>query len=150
MTVTRTSTEIAAPAAAIYALAAATERWPLILPHYRFVRVHRSAGEHRIVEMAAWRHCFPLRWIAEQTNDPHRPHVAFRHIAGPTRGMEVEWTFEPAGDGTRVTIEHRLDFAFPLAADFLGKYVVSEYFIEGVAKRTLACVKRLAQTPTGG
>lgn len=145
MTVLSTSIVIAAPAATIYEFASATERWPLILPHYRYVRVRESEGARRIVEMAAWRHVFPLRWVAEQTNDPHRPHIAFHHIAGPTRGMDVEWAFEPSGDLTRVTIEHRLTFAFPVVGPALGRYVVGGYFIDGVARRTLARMKVLAE-----
>jgi ribosome-associated toxin RatA of RatAB toxin-antitoxin module len=145
VTVTSTSIDIAAPPAAIYALAAATTRWPLILPHYRYVRVRERHGMRQIVEMAAWRHIFPLRWVAEQINDPSRPHIAFRHIAGPTTGMDVEWTFEPAGPITRVTIEHRLRFAFPILAEPIGTYVVGGYFIGGVAGKTLACMKRAAE-----
>jgi ribosome-associated toxin RatA of RatAB toxin-antitoxin module len=95
--------------------------------------------------MAAWRHIFPLRWVAEQINDAQRPHIAFRHIAGPTRGMEVEWLFVPAGDITRVTIVHRLDFALPMLSSVLGRYVVGGYFIAGVAERTLSCMKRVAE-----
>ena len=145
MTETRTSIAIGAPAAAIYALAAATPRWPLILPHYRYVRVRERDGARLVVEMAAWRHIFPLRWVAEQINDAQRPHIAFRHIAGPTRGMEVEWLFESAGDITHVTIVHRLDFALPMLSSVLGRYVVGGYFIAGVAERTLSCMKRVAE-----
>jgi ribosome-associated toxin RatA of RatAB toxin-antitoxin module len=150
LNVTSTSIEIAAPAATIYGFAAATARWPLILPHYRYVRVRVSDGQRQIVEMAAWRDCFPLRWVAEQTNDALRPHIAFYHIAGPTRGMEVEWLFEPLGERTRVTIVHRLDFAFPVFAGFLGKYVVGDYFIDGVASRTLRCMKAISEATVAG
>jgi len=145
MTVTSTSIDIAAPAATIYEFAAATARWPLILPHYRYVRVRERDGARQIVEMAAWRHIFPLHWVAEQINDAQRPHIAFHHIAGPTRGMEVEWVFEPAGERTRVTIEHRLDFAFIVFSAFFGKYIVGDYFIAGVAARTLGCMKQIAE-----
>jgi ribosome-associated toxin RatA of RatAB toxin-antitoxin module len=146
LNVTSTSIAIAASAATIYTVAADTARWPLILPHYRYVRVLERDGTRQIVEMAAWRHCFPLHWVAEQVNDPVRPHIGFRHIAGPTRGMEVEWVFEPFGPQTRVTIVHRLDFSFPIFARFLGKYVVGDYFIEGVASRTLRCMKAVSET----
>jgi ribosome-associated toxin RatA of RatAB toxin-antitoxin module len=136
---------IAAPAATIYALAAATERWPHILPHYRFVRVLDDRGAVRVVEMGAWRDAIPVRWTAEQTNDPARPHIAFRHIKGWTRGMEVEWIFEPLERGTRVRIEHRLAFEFPIASDWLGEHVVGNFFVRNVAGKTLACMKRLAE-----
>jgi uncharacterized membrane protein len=145
MTITRNTLEIAAPAETVYALASATERWPQILPHYRYVRVLAENGATRLVEMSAWRDVFPVRWIAEQTNDPATPHIAFRHVRGWTRGMDVEWLFERFAGGTRVTIEHRLEFAFPFAAGWLGKHLVSDYFIHGVAAKTLMRMKTLAE-----
>jgi uncharacterized membrane protein len=145
VTITRNAVEIAAPVERIYALASATERWPEILPHYRYVRVLADDGTRRVVAMGAWRDLFPIRWVAEQTNDPARPRIAFHHIGGWTRGMDVEWRFEPSANGTTVTIEHRLAFAFPVASDWLGKHVVSGYFIHGVATKTLARMKVLAE-----
>jgi ribosome-associated toxin RatA of RatAB toxin-antitoxin module len=137
---------IAAPAERIYRLAAATERWPAFLPHYRSVRVLAEREGTRTVEMAARRDWIPLRWVAEQRNDPERPSIRFSHVRGWTRGMEVEWHFEPVDGGTRVTIEHRLRFRFPVAADWLGRHVVCDFFIRDVAGKTLARIKALAES----
>jgi ribosome-associated toxin RatA of RatAB toxin-antitoxin module len=145
MTVTRNSIEIAAPANTVYALASQTERWPEILPHYRYVDILERRGDVRIVAMGARQDIFPIRWVAEQTNDPRTPHIAFRHLRGWTRGMDVEWTFEPIAGGTRVTIEHRLTFLFPVASAWLGKHLVSDYFVHGVAAKTLTRMKQLAE-----
>ena len=110
------------------------------------MRVLAQNGAARTVEMAAQHGIVPLRWTAEQTNDPLRPHIAFHHLKGPTRGMDVEWIFTPLGDDTtRVQIVHRLAFQFPIAAGFFGKYVVSDIFIHGVANKTLARMKQLAE-----
>jgi ribosome-associated toxin RatA of RatAB toxin-antitoxin module len=130
---------------AIFALASATERWPELLPHYRYVRVLRDDGARRLVEMAAWRDRIPIRWTAEQSNDPARPHIRFKHVAGWTRGMDVEWIFTPVAEGTEVRIEHRLAFQFPIAADWLGRHVVGDYFVHDVATKTLATMKRLVE-----
>jgi uncharacterized membrane protein len=143
--VTRNSVDIAAPAERVYALAAATENWPRILPHYRYVRVLADDGRTRTVAMGAWCDVFPIRWVARQTNDPARPHIAFTHLRGWTRGMDVEWLFEPSAHGTKVTIEHRLEFRFPLASGWLGKHLVSDYFVHRVAARTLARMKQLCE-----
>jgi hypothetical protein len=100
--------------------------------------------------MAAWRDVFPIQWIAEQTNDPTRPHIAFHHVRGATRGMDVEWIFTPLdAHRTNVTIVHRLVFRFPVAANWLGRHVVSDYFIHGVATKTLARIKLLAEAMNG-
>ena len=120
MNVTTSTIDIAADAATIFQFASATERWPEYLPHYRFVHVLEDRDGARVIEMAAWRGWIPIRWVAEQKNHPARPHIAFVHLHGWTRGMEVEWRFLPISGGTRVEIEHRLRFAFPIAADWLA------------------------------
>jgi len=137
---------IAAPPHTIYGLAAATERWPEYLPHYRWVRVLEDSGATRVLEMAAWRDGIPIRWVAEQTNDPLRPHITFRHVRGWTRGMEVDWRFDPLPGGlTRVTIDHVLAFRFPIASNFLGEHIVGRFFVAHVAGLTLARMKTLAE-----
>ena len=96
--------------------------------------------------MSAWCDVVPLWWTAEQTNDPARPEVAFRHVAGPTRGMEVTWSFTPLEPGrTRVAIVHRLAFAFPVGAAWLERHLVSAYFIRRVAGKTLARIKQVVE-----
>ncbi len=110
------------------------------------MRVLAADGATRTVAMGAWRDAFPIAWVAEQTNDAATPHIAFRHVRGWTRGMEVEWRFAPlAGGATRVTIVHRLAFDFPIAAAWLGRVLVSGYFIHGVAAQTLARIKTIAE-----
>src|SRR6478752_384724 len=50
----------------VWALASAVDRWPVILPHYRYVTVvqERADPPRQIVEMAAWRGIFPVRWLS--------------------------------------------------------------------------------------
>ncbi len=148
--VMRNEIVMAAPARRIYDLAAATERWPHILPHYRYVRVLDMQGERRVVEMGASRSGIPVSWRAEQVNDPVAPHIGFRHVAGWTKGMEVQWLFEPVEGGTRVIIEHVLDFRFPIAARFIGRHVVGTFFVHAIANKTLARIKALSEAATRG
>lgn len=130
---------------AIYRFAAATERWPELLPHYRAVRIVSGNQLQRVVEMSAWRGRIPIRWVAEQINDPELPRIRFRHLAGPTKGMEVEWIFTPCGPGaTEVRIDHRLAVRLPFG-EWLADRVIGNYFIRHVAGKTLACMKRLAE-----
>lgn len=135
---------IAATPATIYAFAAATERWPEILPHYRRVRVLAQHGSVRVVEMIAWRDLIPLAWVVEQTNDPRRPAIRFRHVRGVTRGMDVEWRFVPVPGGTRLTIEHHLSFASPLG-NVLGERVVGPFLVDDVVRKTLVRMKAVAE-----
>ncbi|MDQ6826554.1 MAG: SRPBCC family protein [Candidatus Eremiobacteraeota bacterium] len=136
---------IAAPPGKIFAYASLTQNWPQYLPHYRFVRVLRRDEDEQIVEMAAWRGFLPVRWIARQRNDSRRPAIFFHHIAGWTKGMDVEWSFQVVGGKTLVSIEHRLNFRFPFAADYLGKRVVGDFFVHDIASKTLARMKTLAE-----
>lgn len=145
MTTKINSVTIDAPAHVIYGFAAATERWPEYLPHYRSVRVLSGDGRRRIVEMAAWRERIPIRWVAEQINDPERPHIRFRHLGGWTKDMDVEWIFTPLDRGTEVRIEHRLDVRFPVGSRWIGDRIIGDFFIHHVASKTLACMKRLAE-----
>jgi ribosome-associated toxin RatA of RatAB toxin-antitoxin module len=145
MTSISNSVTIYAPVQRIYELASATERWPEILPHYRFVRVLEERDGERVVEMAAQRGMIPVRWTALQRNDPELPAVYFRHIRGWTAGMEVAWRFAEDEHATTVSIVHDLTFRFPIAREFVEKRIVCGYFIDGVASRTLACMKALAE-----
>jgi ribosome-associated toxin RatA of RatAB toxin-antitoxin module len=143
---------VAAPAGVLYALAAAVEDWPRLLPHYRFVRVLASNGSSRTVQMAARRNVWgplrvPLRWTAVQTLDPHTPTIEFEHVKGISRGMWVAWTFKTIPGGTRVRIRHVFNPAWPLP-DRLIHAVVGDYFVNGVARLTLAQLAACAQRPS--
>ncbi len=140
---------IRAEAAEVYGLAAPVERWPEILPHYRWVRVLEDDGEgRRLVEMAALRDFIPVRWRAEQLLFPEEPRIAFRHVGGLTKGMEVEWVFASRGDGVvRVSILHDLPHlaGWPLIGGVVADRVVGPLFISNIAGKTLGRIKELAE-----
>lgn len=146
---TETSIDIQADPMTVYQFGAQTERWPEILPHYRWVYVLDQEGNSKLVEMAARRNFlvfdWPVRWWAKQTNFPDEPRIAFTHVGGLTRGMEVEWLFTPLDDGVRVTITHDLDLQWPVIGGFAASYVIGPIFIESVAGKTLQQVKELAE-----
>lgn len=127
----------------VYRYASDTERWPEYLPHYRYVRVLKNSGDRRIIEMAAKRSGIPVRWRAEQTNDPITPAIRFHHVAGWTKGMDVLWSFEPVAGGTRVSIDHHARLPFPM------DWIVGKFFIDHVATRTLRRMKALAEASDG-
>ena len=141
---------IRAGAAEVYGLAAPVERWPEILPHYRWVRVLEDGGEgRRVVEMAALRNFIPVRWRAEQLLFPDAPRIVFRHVGGVTKGMEVEWVFAPQDDGVvRVSILHDLErglAGWPLVGEAVADRVVGPFFVSNIAGKTLRRIKELAE-----
>ena len=141
----RNEIAVEAPVARVYDLAAGTERWPQLLPHYRYVRVLEDRHGERIVEMAARRGRIPVRWRARQRNDPQTPLVRFTHIAGWTRGMEVAWRFRWTGSRTIVTIEHDLRRVFPFVSPWVTDAVIGRFFIHHIASQTLHWMKKHAE-----
>jgi ribosome-associated toxin RatA of RatAB toxin-antitoxin module len=138
----------------VFELAAAVEAWPRILPHYRWVRIlARSNASVRLVEMAAWRPvlariAIPLRWTAVQRVEPSEMRIHFEHVGGITRGMRVTWTIAPLGDSTvLVRIRHVFTPSWPVP-EAVVRAVVGEYFVNGVAQRTLRRICDLAQRPS--
>jgi ribosome-associated toxin RatA of RatAB toxin-antitoxin module len=145
---------IRAEAAKVYGLAAPVERWPEILPHYRWVRILGDDGEgRRLVEMAALRNFIPVRWRAEQLLFPNVPRIVFRHVGGVTKGMEVEWVFAPQGDGmVQVSIVHDLERGlarWPLVGGVVADGVVGPFFVSNIAGKTLGRIKELAEAGAG-
>jgi ribosome-associated toxin RatA of RatAB toxin-antitoxin module len=129
-----------APAERIFALAAEVERWPELLPHYRYVRRLAAENGERRFAMGARRGLIPLRWEAIQRPSPAHHTIEFSHVGGVTRGMEVAWRLEPIGERVEVSIEHELRTRWPL----FGGVVAS--FVEAVAGRTLRRIKTLAES----
>jgi len=150
---TSISRTVRADPAVIFDLAAEVQDWPRILPHYRWVRVLARAGPHqRTVEMAARRDvvgrivAVPLHWVAVETTDPDRGRIEFEHIGGITKGMRVAWTIERSSDSTvHVRIRHVFEPNWPVPS-VLVRLVVGEYFVNGVARRTLRRIADLAES----
>src|SRR2546426_10085508 len=103
-------TTIRAPVERAFEAASQVERWPELLPHYRWVRFLERREGGGIVEMAAWRPFGPLRyptqWVSEMTIDVRRREIRYRHVRGITRGMNVVWRFAPADQGGTAAIVH--------------------------------------------
>jgi ribosome-associated toxin RatA of RatAB toxin-antitoxin module len=143
---TRIGLAMAAPADRIFALAADVERWPERLPHYRYVR--RISKSERRFAMGAHRGPIPVRWEAIQRPHPESGVIEFVHTGGVTRGMEVAWRLEPRTDGTGVTdvsIEHRLELAWPLVGGWVARHVIGPQFVDAIAARTLRRIRQIAE-----
>ena len=132
-----------APFERVFALAADVERWPELLPHYRYVRRIPDAERH--FEMGARRGPIPVRWRAIQRPLPEQRRIEFVHTGGVTRGMQVAWRFEERDGTLDVSIEHELELGWPLIGGFAADHVVGPQFVEAIAGRTLRRVKELAE-----
>lgn len=134
-----------APYERIFRLAAEIERWPEILPHYRYVRRLPAEDGTRHFAMGARRGVIPVAWAAIQRPRPDERRIEFHHTGGATRGMDVAWRFEPVDDAWDVSIEHQLDLRWPLIGRFAAERVIGPHFIDAIAGRTLRTIKRLAE-----
>ena len=142
---------IAAPPEQVFRHASDVERWPDILPHYRWVRLReRRADGAAIVEMAAWRPFGPFRWptwwMSEMWVRRNQLEVRYRHVRGVTTGMDVVWSIVAEGSGSRATIVHEWKGPpWPLIRGPVADWVIGPVFVRGIASRTLAGIGRAAE-----
>lgn len=141
---------IAAPLDRVFVVAADVERWPDFLPHYRWVRMHERRPDGGVVEMAAWRPFgivkYPTWWLSEMQADPATRTVRYRHIAGITKRMDVQWTVGGRDGAAEVQIVHEWNGPrWPLIGRIAAEWVIGPVFIHGIASRTLAGVRRRAE-----
>ncbi|HEY6110507.1 MAG TPA: SRPBCC family protein, partial [Gemmatimonadales bacterium] len=110
---------IKAPLARVFALARDVERWPELLPHYRWVRMLERRADGGRVEMAAWRPFgppplrYPTWWVSEMEVNPDRAMIRYRHVAGITTGMDVRWQLAEAGERGDIAVEIVHEWAGP-------------------------------------
>ena len=144
---TETAIMMLGPLPRIVELAADVERWPEILPHYRWVTLLEGGGDRKVVEMAARRGRFPVRWRAIQEIDRSGPIpvITYRHIWGPTRGMDVAWTFTETPEGIRVAINHQFHPPWPVVGNVITNHVIGPQFIEHIAGLTLSTIKQIVE-----
>ncbi len=132
-----------APVDVCFQVAADVERWPDILPHYRWVRFREKKGfADGVVEMAAWRSFpllrYPTWWLSEMEHDAAARTVRYRHVGGITKGMDVSWEVREDGDSTLLRIVHDWDGPrWPLIGGLAADLVIGPHFISHIAGRTL-------------
>jgi ribosome-associated toxin RatA of RatAB toxin-antitoxin module len=146
---------VAAPPSRLFELAWKVEEWPAHLAHYRFVRFRaRTRDGGGLVEMSADRPFgpanWPTWWLSEMEVDHDAPSIRFRHVEGITRGMEVEWSFEPVRlddgrEGTHVRVVHAWDGPNWPLGPMIAVAVIGPVFIHGIASRTVAGLQRAAE-----
>lgn len=124
----------------IFETAANLELWPVILPHYRYIRYLERNENRNIVVMAAVRSGIPISWTSEQVIDREKMEVHFHHLKAWTKGMHVVWTFKETSAGVLVEIVHDLEFRNRALAP-LVEPIIGQFFIHHVAGKTLHCMK---------
>ena len=144
---------IRAPIDDAFRAASEVERWPELLPHYRWVRFLDRWKDGGVVEMSANRPFglldWPTWWVSEMWIEPGRNAVRYRHVRGVTTGMEVEWTLRDTAEGVDVSIVHEWGGpSWPLIRLPAAEWVIGPVFVHGIASRTLAGLKRAIEAGT--
>jgi len=130
----------------IFETAADLSLWPIILPHYRWVKYLEKSPQDNVVVMAAKRKWIPIKWTSRQEIDPLHKQVRFLHLKAFTKGMRVVWTFDQVENGVLVKIEHQLSSRIPIIGPFIANVIVGKFFIDYVANQTLRCMKAYLET----
>jgi uncharacterized membrane protein len=144
---TANTVEIAGSLDDIMRLATDVERWPVILPHYRWVKLLDGGEDRKTVEMAARRGRFPVRWRAIQEIERRKswPVIRYRHIGGVTKGMNVAWTFAKGRRSIIVRIDHDFAPPWPLLGGLIADRVIGPVFVSAVAGETLETIKAIVE-----
>ncbi len=143
-----------APLDVCFRVGADVERWPEILPHYRWVRFRQREGfATGVVEMAAWRSFgvidYPTWWVSKMWHDRDVPAVYYEHVEGITSRMAVRWEFEARGTQTLIRVVHEWEGPrWPLIGRLAARAVIGPGFISPIARRTIAGVAEEAQSQT--
>lgn len=149
---------VRAPVKVVFDIVSKVEEWPAHLAHYRYVRFRERASDGGgLVEMSAYRPFgpavggsalvnWPTWWLSMMSVDRSAPSIRFRHVGGITKGMEVEWSFNPGTNGTRVRIVHSWDGPrWPVVGVWAATFVIGPVFVHGIASRTLAGLAKVAE-----
>jgi ribosome-associated toxin RatA of RatAB toxin-antitoxin module len=142
---TENSIEIRGDVKRIFQVAAQVDKWPDILPHYRWVRVLQRKKRRTTVEMAARRGRIPVSWTAVQEVFPYE-RITYKHIKGFTTGMDVTWSFKPVQERVQVVITHDFSLSWPVVGRVVSKYVVGALFVKPIASRTLHYIRRTVES----
>ena len=117
--------DVAAPPELVFALARDVSRWERLLPHYTRSRSDGRAADGTAVTSFIARRplpgplgtvglAIPVTWRSRTWSDASTLRLRFVHVAGATKGMDVTWTIEPAGTGSRVDIHHDFRRTLPI------------------------------------
>lgn len=140
---------IRAPRPVVFGIARDVERWPELVSAYRWCRVLERGPNRLTFAMGGWIRGWPARWVAVQESDPPE-RLRFRHVAGITRGMTVEWRFMDVRDGTEVVLVHDLLLGWPVVGRLVSDRIVGPVFLDPIARRTLEAVRERAERVSGG
>lgn len=139
-----TTIEIAAPAAAVYALAKDQERFPEFMPDVESVVILERNGNRMITRWKTLVEEAPIEWTEEDLFDDEALRVDYKLLEGDLDVFEGAWTFENGEPGiTKVTLGVEYDFGVPTLAELIGPTLHKK--VRENSEMMLAALKREAE-----
>jgi ribosome-associated toxin RatA of RatAB toxin-antitoxin module len=140
----RSEITIDAPPQRVYALAKDIEGLPAFLPNVESVTIRERTEDRAVTE---WVGLVPefkraIRWTEEDIWDDGSMQCQFHLLSGDWDRYEGTWTFEPAGDGTRVQLVISYEYNVPLIGPLIKKLL--QKLVARNADDTLAGLRRRA------
>ncbi|MEV0358730.1 aromatase/cyclase [Nocardia sp. NPDC050697] len=146
---TRHTVNVAAPAAALYAVIADAERWPVVFPPTVHVRRAAAGGDDEFLDLWAHAPGTVKSWRSRRELDPERRTVHFRQLvsAPPVASMSGIWRVETHPDGTATVI---LDHTYTAQDDDPEHVAWIERAIDAYSEQELAAVAAAARAAADG
>lgn len=137
---------VRAPLVKTFAVASNLPRWPEFLPHYRYNRFVSQTPSGGLVRTSCVRSGIKIRWLSEYRIDTKNRQLHFHHLKSTlnaVRGTRVVWDFEELPGGfVRIRISHHLDLKWPMIGPAVANWVAGRFYIQDIAAKTLAGLKR--------
>lgn len=137
---------VAAPAAAVYALAKEQERFPQFMPDVETVTVLERHPDRVITRWKTLVEEAPIEWTEEDRFDDERLRIDYALLEGDLDTFEGAWTFEQRDGVTHVTLGVDYDFGVPTLAELIGPTL--EKKVRENSEMMLAALKAEAESPT--
>ena len=137
--------DVAAPAAAVYALAKEQERFPEFMPDVETVTVLERHPGYIVTRWKTLVEDAPIEWTEEDRFDDAALRIDYALTEGDLDTFEGAWTFVEAAGLTRVTLSVEYDFGVPTLAELIGPTL--EKKVRENSEMMLAALKRQAELP---
>jgi coenzyme Q-binding protein COQ10 len=111
---------IDAPPRDVYELAKEQERFPQFMPDVESVTVLERHPDRVLTKWKTLVEEAPIEWIEEDRFDDAAVRITYKLLEGDLDTFEGDWTFDPDGAGTRVTLTVAYDFGVPTLAELIG------------------------------
>jgi hypothetical protein len=129
----------------VLAVAVPVQRWPMLFPHVRWVRVIGRRGHTTILQIAARGGVFPVRWTSEQTVFPDTHRIVSRHVKGLTAGMSHEWRVVQEAETVHITVSHQWPLDWLLIGPAFAA-LACQWLVVPITSATLTRLRHLVES----